>query len=244
MKPKEWDKVVDDYFEEILSPFAEDVENPIYDVLESIKNKNKIIDLGCGLGNSIPFLSKNFKEIVAVDFSEKMIETAKENNKQKNVTFLVKDITNLKEFHNQFDVALAVNSFVMSSLIGVNKAFQEAYNCLKTNGVFVGVFPAVESEPYEALVTFEKELKETKDEKIAMENTRKQVGENYDFLFGIIDYEGRQKHYYRFELRYRLTQAGFKEIKVSKVLYPWKLYGDTRFRNKPEIWDWFIVAKK
>ncbi|MBS3168652.1 class I SAM-dependent methyltransferase [Candidatus Woesearchaeota archaeon] len=245
MKEKEWDKISDNYLEEILSPFNKGVENPIYHVLKSIKSKKKVIDLGCGLGILAPFLSKNFKEVTAIDFSEKMIETAKENNKTlKNVNFQIKDIKDLKEFHNQFNVAVSVNSIIMPSLIDVEKAFQESYKILKTKGYFIGIFPAIESEFLDALLTFEKQLKETKDEKSAIKNTHKIVGENYDFLLGIINYEGKQKHYYNFELEYRLKKVGFKKIKISKVLYPWKIYGDSTIKNKPEIWDWFVTARK
>ena len=244
MKLKEWDKLTNKYFEEILSPFAKGVDSPIYRTIKSIKNKNKVIDIGTGLGVLVPFLSKNFKQVVAIDFSEKMIKNAKKKNKQNNVTFLVKDMTKLKEFYNTFNVAVSINSIIMPSLVDVKKTFQEVYNILKPNGILIGVFPAIESESYEALLTFEREFKKTKDEEKAINNTHRLIGDNYDYLTGVINYKGKQKHYYKFELDYRLKQIGFNNIKISKVLYPWKVYGGGIFRNKPGIWDWFVIAKK
>ena len=96
MDSKEWDKLAKNYFEEILSPFAKNVENPIFSTINLLKNKNSVIDLGCGLGILENYLAKDFKRVTAVDFSEKMIESAVKNNKNKNVKFLVLDLNQLR----------------------------------------------------------------------------------------------------------------------------------------------------
>ncbi len=67
----------------------------------------------------------------------------------------------------------------------------------------------------------------------------------YDFLTGIFDDGGdRQKHYYEFELRHRLREAGFTHLRIRKVRYPWDetVSGFECFPGKPKLWDWLVCA--
>jgi len=55
--------------------------------------KNKILDLGCGMGHYSNYVyNKGFK-VTGIDFSEEMIKIAKNNNSD--ISFLVSDICNL-----------------------------------------------------------------------------------------------------------------------------------------------------
>lgn len=249
MKPKDWDKISKSYFEELTSPFAKGVKNPLYSVIEKIKNtKSKsVIDLGTGIGNLVPFLSKNFKDVTAIDFSENMLKTAKKNCKEKNVRFKQLDMKDMKEFYGKFDVAVSINSILLPSVKDVNKIISEIFNILKDNGKFIGVFPSLNSVLYYAMLVYEQELKNGED--LARKRTYRTIGkEDYDFLLGILDYEGKQKHYYDFEIEYRLKKAGFKNINIRKVFYPWELSDDDKykelFKNESRLWDWFVTAEK
>jgi trans-aconitate methyltransferase len=75
MDAKDWDEIADRYDEEISSPFQEGVINPLYDAIRAIPNKREltVADLGCGTGPLLPFLSRNFKNVAAIDFSARMI---------------------------------------------------------------------------------------------------------------------------------------------------------------------------
>lgn len=247
MQPKEWDKVAKRYFEALDSPFAKNVINPIYKYLDKIKGKKQmtVIDLGCGVGNFLPYLSKRFKKVIAVDFSPKMLDLAKKKcSKLKNIEFVQQDITDMKEFHNKADVVVAVNSILMPSLEKNKKAFQEAFNVLKKPGYFLAVFPSINSDLYRAILTFEREFEETGNEKQAIKDTHTIISsKDYDFLTGIYENEGKQKHFYEFEVEYKLKRLGFENVKGDKVLYPWSMAPE-KFPGQPKLWDMFFYGEK
>ncbi|MBI4895069.1 MAG: class I SAM-dependent methyltransferase [Candidatus Aenigmarchaeota archaeon] len=250
---KAWDKTAKDYFTEVVSPFAKGVENPIYWYIEKkvdYSKRKSVIDIGTGIGNLLPFLSKEFKEVVALDISPKMIEKAKKNaGNLENVKLLVKDARDLKEFYNQFDVAVSVNSILLPEIKSIEKILLEIYNVLNDDGVFIGIFPSMDALLYRAVLEHEKAIEDGDDEKTALEKTLKAIdADKFDFVLGTFKYHDMvQKHYYKFELMYRLWKAGFKNIRMRKVFYPWEVYEDEdllEFKGKPELWDWFIFAEK
>ena len=252
MEAKDWDKEAKNYFDNITSPFDKNVKNPIYNAIDSINGKSKsVIDLGTGIGNLIPILSKNFKDVAALDFSKEMLNKARENNKGlKNVKYFQEDMRNLSKFYNKFDVAASVNSIILPSVKDVNKIIEEIYKTLKEKGTFIGIFPALGSVLYESILTYDKQLEETNDEELARKRTYRVIGKkDYDFLLGMFtnENEGKQKFWYRFEIQYKLKKYGFKNIKFSKVIYPWEITEDPNLKSlkdKPGFYDWFVIAEK
>ncbi len=270
MKAGDWNKIAREYHKYIISPFQKGVSNPLLSKLKKIKNsQNKIIaDIGCGRGDTLKFLSSNFKEVYAIDFSKEMIAIAKEKNsfceqnisskqnifskqdissKQSNIQYYVKDMKNLSNFKNRFDVIISVNSIIMPSIKDIKKSLREIHHSLKRNGEFYGIFPSMDSILYESFLIFEEQFKKIKNEKKALKKTRRILERNkYDFIKGTYNDQGEeQKFYYDFEIKLRLQEAGFKEITISKVLYPWgECTGDfIDFPGKPKMWDWFVSAK-
>jgi hypothetical protein len=68
----------------------------------------------------------------------------------------------------------------------------------------------------------------------------------YDFAFGQFGCQGlKQKFWQSFEVEHRLKKAGFREVALAKVLYPW----DESFALGEELiafppsWDWFFRAR-
>ncbi len=240
MKPKEWDKIAKNYFEELSSPFSKGMNSKL---AKAIGKGSSVIDLGTGIGNLLNFLSQNFKQVLAVDFSEEMLKIAKKNNKAKNIIFKKEDITNVK-VNKEFDVTVAINSILMPSIIKSEKAMKEAYRLTKKGGKFVGVFPSLNSDIYRASLTFDREYEETKDEEQAIKNTKIIMAhKNYDFLSGFYDNDGKQKHWFKVDLLYRLKKVGFKNIKIEKLHYAWEDSPES-FEGEEELWDWMVVAEK
>ncbi len=248
---KVWDSVAKDYFEEIVGPFSDGVKNPIHWYLENKLDVNtaemSAIDIGCGIGNCLPTLSKKFSTVVGVDFSPKMIKKASEKAKDfPNVRLLERDARDLKEFHNQFDVAVSINSALIPCIKDVEKMMKETYNVLKEGGILLGVFPSMESHLFQALLLQEKALEEGLSEEEAITKSKEDAQE-YDLVSGFVTYpDSTQKNYYLFELKHRLRKAGFTNIKIRKVYYPWEVYDETlvSFKKKGKVWDWFVFARK
>ncbi len=252
---KVWDRSAKKYFDDVVSPFAEGVKNPIFWYLDNKisgnLNEMSVIDIGCGIGNFLPTLSQKFAHVTGIDFSPKMIELAKEKTKSySNIHFLVRDARDLTEFHNQFDVAVSVNSVLLPKIVDVEKILREANLVLKENGTLLAVFPAMEALLYRSLLIQEKALEEGFSEEEAIQKAKKDLTETTpcNFEAGIVKYpDCQQKNYYLFELKYRLWKAGFTNIKVRKVHYPWEVYEDDTllaFHGKQKLWDWFVYAKK
>ena len=251
MELKYWNRIAEKYFDEIVSPFSEGVKNPIYRYLEKIASKNLVVsDIGTGVGSILSFLSEKFGKVQAVDMSSSMIKMAGEKNKdRKNIQFFLMDMGDMKKIHDSSNVAIAVNSVIMPSAKEIKKIFSEIYNVLKAKGIFLGIFPSMESILYEAMLAQEKYIDEGYDEKEALTLAKKHI-RNFrcNFLTGTYRHdEIEQKHFYRFEIKYRLRSAGFRNIKIMRVLYPWNISADSGYGNfygKPEIWDWFVIAEK
>jgi len=250
MQSEDWDKIAEDYFSHIESPFSPGVKNPLLTHLKQIKGENlSAIDLGCGIGNLIPFIKGIFPKVVCVDFSAEMLAKAQEKfGSQKHVEFLQGDLNNLSKFQDQFTHAFAINSIVTPSIEAIKKQLSEVYGVLKKGGTAYFIFPALESDILYAAIAYDRTVKGPYTEESAMNHTEKKIDINsYNFLFGLYEEEGKQKHYFKIELEYRLEKAGFTNLQFDRVLYPWEKCTDASLRKCGErlhLFDWFVRAEK
>jgi len=250
MRANEWDRLSaeKEYFSDVISPFDDSIASRKIkaEIKKFSGSRKKAADLGCGLGKLLPFLSKNFKEVRAVDFSGEMLGFSMKKNRQKNIVFEKKDLRELG-CRQKFDVAASINSVLPPSAKEADKILKNISGCLKKNGALVGVFPSMESVIYTAMLVNERLLKKN-SEKIAMKKTREIIeSREYDFLFALLTEKGsEQKHFYGFELEHRLKKAGFRKIRIEKIHYGWKILEDKRkyFPKEEKIWDWLVTALK
>lgn len=109
-KIKDWDFSKINYEEEILTDWD------LYEILKSHTNKeSKILDLGTGGGEKVLKYFPDCKEIIATDFSEEMIKTAKmnlEKSGRKNIIFKVMDNLNMDLEEDYFDVVVARHTYI------------------------------------------------------------------------------------------------------------------------------------
>lgn len=97
--------------------------------------QDKILDLCTGTGD-LARMIKNIQPkaiVTGVDFSEKMLEIAK--NKGGNINYIQKDITNLPFLDNEFDIATM--GFGLRNIQNAEKAIEEIYRVLKPGGKFL-----------------------------------------------------------------------------------------------------------
>ena len=96
---------------------------------------NSILEVGCGTGKNTSFYAQIGKKVHAVDFSQGMIDKAKEKVKAEHVTFSIMDITKKWSFDaDSFD--LIVCNLVLEHIGDISFVFSEASRVLESNGRF------------------------------------------------------------------------------------------------------------
>jgi len=108
-----WDSIAFEYDSKVLSPLYPMVKNPIFKFVEGLNSKDyeRVVDLGCGRGEFLGFLSRRFKEVWGIDWSKNMLRIASETHKgKKNVHLIRLDIRGLKAFYEYFDLAFSINA--------------------------------------------------------------------------------------------------------------------------------------
>lgn len=96
---------------------------------------DSILEIGCGTGKNTLFLAKIGSVVHAVDFSQGMIEKAKEKVQADNVHFSLMDITQPWEFEAHFFDLITCN-LVLEHIAELTFVFSEAQRVLQTNGYF------------------------------------------------------------------------------------------------------------
>ncbi len=134
---KIWDRSAK-YYDRNTKRFEKAYQLSVEKTLEFVNNESKILEVGCGTG-IITFEVAGFvKEIEAIDLSEKMIQIAKEKQKQKgvnNINFQVGDAYDLEYPDKAFNVVLLFNTLhVFKSPENVIK---EIHRILKQKGILI-----------------------------------------------------------------------------------------------------------
>ncbi len=137
----EWDsagEVWADYVRGGRDYYREEMNNPaFFKVLGAVRGMC-VLDLACGEGSNTRILAKKGAKAVGVDFSEKMIELArqKEAEEKQGITYLVLDAADLRGLaDNQFDV---VTCFMgMMDIEHYREAVSEVGRVLKDRGRFI-----------------------------------------------------------------------------------------------------------
>ena len=244
-----WSRAAKSYEEDFIDPYRSEVRSPLAETLTKLADsRHKVAaDLGCGIGPLLPALSKQFQHVYAVDFAEGMLQRARaECRGLTNIEFLERPLTDLTPLSCKIDVAVAVNSLVMPGIVDLEKALQQIHGALRPGGVFVGIVPAMDAVHYFTMLLLDRAL----DKGLPLEAARKNAAHLtehslYDFAFGQFRYQGLEQHFWQpFEVRYRLRRAGFRRIRLARVLLAWEQFacGKDLTKQTPP-WDWFFQAE-
>lgn len=117
----------------------------------NIDNPKKIIDIGCGPGNSTQVLACKFPNayILGVDNSPNMIETAKRN--YPNLDFKICDVSKeLSIFENNFDVVFS--NACIQWIPNHNQILKNLIGLLKPNGILAVQIPINYKEPIHKII--------------------------------------------------------------------------------------------
>ena len=96
---------------------------------------NTVLELGCGTGKNTEWLQTKASKILAVDFSEKMLEIAKKKISCENVIFQKADITKNWDWTlDKFD--LVTCNLILEHIEGLEYIFDQAFSKLNQGGYF------------------------------------------------------------------------------------------------------------
>jgi len=110
------------------------------DEIATIKTLSKykfetVLELGCGTGKNTLWLLEKAKKIIGLDFSQEMLNKAKEKINNPKVTFIKANLLQPWEVDNKF-VDLITSSLTLEHIKNLDFIFKQAYLKLKPNGIF------------------------------------------------------------------------------------------------------------
>jgi SAM-dependent methyltransferase len=238
------------YEEEFIDPERPGGRNPLRPTLARLAKEGRrtVADLGCGTGPLLPFLAEHFREVHAVDFAEGMLTRARESCQGlRNVRFVQSAMRDVADRVEAVDVAVAVNSLIMADLDELEASLSAIHALLRPGGVFLGVVPAMDSVHYHTMLLLDRARQTGMPQPAARKNAALH-GEHelFEFAFGEFRYRNLVQHFWQpVEVLYRLRRAGFKRIRLRKVLLSWdQVSRGNDLIDYPPLWDWFFQAEK
>ncbi len=94
-----------------------------------------VLELGSGTGKNTEWLLKKAKRIIGLDFSQEMLNLAKDKVTDERVNFLKVDLTKNWEIDNHFADLITCN-LTLEHIKDLNHIFHQANQKLKKNGLF------------------------------------------------------------------------------------------------------------
>ncbi len=113
-------------------------------------------------------------------------------------------------------MVVAINSIVMPDVRKIDRTLRAIRASLKPGGQFLGVLPSMDAIHYHTMLLMDQAL----DRGLEIEEAERSAafhGEHqyYEFAFGRFKFLGlRQKFWQPFEIRHRMTKAGFRSVEL------------------------------
>lgn len=121
----------------------ETVENPTRDLAavslrqQNLKLQNKdVLEIGCGTGINTRYLAEHSRSVMALDFSDGMLEQARANGNATNVNFIQQDIRLDWGIENG-SIDFIVCTLVLEHIENLRHIFDEAMRVLRPGGEFL-----------------------------------------------------------------------------------------------------------
>lgn len=263
-----WDEVSKDYKKWVLGPWAKammtaDPKHPnlgnflLDEVLKYQKTVGrdhlKILDFGCGPGNILDYLPKaNISEISGLDGSDTALQIASEKANKLGIAF-VPIHGDMRNYSNptHYDIIISTNSILPEKSDDIRNMFETIFKLMKDDGRVFFILPAFDA--CAALVDYWRDYyRETwnNDEFVQRCVRAIEAAKKMDRQARLFADDGEHQQCFHTEqsIKDDLSACGFEIVgPIRRVSYPWDYaakhdYG--YFPGKPEIWDWYVEAKK
>ncbi len=117
------------------------------DVAEFVKNKEKAIDIGAGALRETKYLvDQGFKKVVVVDYSKLNENYLKDIENKDAIEYFQEKVENYKFLQEDSDLIVSMNTLSWVHKERLSDVVQNIKNALKSEGVFVGTFFAVDDD--------------------------------------------------------------------------------------------------
>ncbi len=246
MDEREWDRVAQVFDTEIFNVPANDRKGVIRATLEALASKDHTAaDLGCGVGRTVPLLSKLFGRVFAVDISSECLAVARRTaSGLPNVQYVHADLSQPRKGYPQADLVLCINTWLNGDLRTRLGIIDHTCKAVKRGGHLVLVVPALGS----ALLTAFRQLQWELRSGTPPTEVERQVAVGSDKLgLGLVQIDAvPTKHYLKEELEVLLAEQGFRIERMLKLEYPWstEFEAPPRWMREPYPWDWFVTARR
>lgn len=245
MNEADWDEVADTFEKDILNVPRHDRTRKILKLVQRhASKKGTAADIGCGIGRTLPLLSKHFANVHASDFSKRCLMVAeKANARLHNVRYHHADLTQRQPFA-PVDFVLCINVLLVAARAKRQAMWANLSAAVKPGGHLLLVTPAIES----ALYTTHRQVQlfERQGMKPAVAQ-RKAARDTTKLDMGIVVVNNvPTKHHLKEELQDLLEQQGMQVLEIKKVEFPWAyvLQADPAEMAVPLPWNWMAVARK
>ena len=101
-----------------------------------VKEGSEVLDAACGAGYGTNLLSKKSKNIIGIDYSSTAIKFAKENYKNKKISFFESNILNFN-YKKKFDAIISLETLEHVNKLDGIKWIKKCYSLLKKDGIFI-----------------------------------------------------------------------------------------------------------
>lgn len=245
-----WDSIARSYDDKILDALRSDRKRVIRRTIEEHADKGMVAaDFGCGVGKTLPLLSKNFSFVDAFDLSSRNLELARRSCRSlPNVRYYHRDLSTGDATSLRVDFAVSINVLLTPSHEVRAGILRTMCRGLRPQGRLMLVVPSLESALYSDFRLLEWNMREGFSYEEACEEGLAADAKNCGAVAnGMITLDGvPTKHYVREEMEVVLREAGFEPLETQKVEYTWRTEFDEvpSWLREPYPWDWMALARK
>lgn len=243
-----WNEIASSYEDEIFSVFHEDRNKILLSYFDKYANPSHFaVDFGCGIGKAFGYLAPRFRNVLAVDFAQNLLDTAK-LNAPSNISIRRFDLTKKGLKLPQADFGFCCNVVMMPDIEKNYTIISNIRNALKPGGAAIFILPSLESMISKSWITAEWFRRDG----VAFEEIPRSQWNDFkygkkSFLLGLIDINGvTTKHYLRSEIKLMFNSAGLDVKGIERLEYDW----NTEFESPPEWmhesypWDWLVECER
>ena len=239
-----WNEMAGDFDGEIFDVCGSDRAGLVFGHIRKLASRSRTaLDVGCGIGRTLPQLSKLFGQVCGADISGRCLARAA-RLRLPNVTLLRADITRPNCRLPKSDVVVCINTILSPSVADSGRSLDALRRALTPGGAAVVVVPALESVLYARARIIEHCWRRKKKPSLLLDQYCK-LGREQGSGQPVAVIDGiRTKHFLREELLAAFEQRRFRNVRIEKVEYDWASeMADPPWPDRPPYpWDWCVTA--